>query len=57
MVKHTTMGVGRGGRGSWPPWILKYSAEMVVFLVSSGKNQVSPLLATPWKKTFRRPCI
>jgi len=38
------MGVGRGKRG-----ILKFSAKKVVFLVASGKNQISPLLATPGK--------
>jgi len=59
------MGVGRGEGGRpWPLWILK----MVVFLVSSGKKEISPLLAStpgnlwknllvgpPWKKSFRRP--
>jgi len=35
-----------GGQGRpWTPWILKISAKKVVFLVSSGKNQISPLLA------------
>jgi len=59
---YVCMGVGRGR-----PWILKFSAKKVVFLVLSGKNQISPLLALleklrknhlvgPWKKFFRRPC-
>jgi len=47
------MGVGRRGQGrAWPLWILKYgiflwnfSAKMVVFLVSRGRNEISPLLA------------
>ena len=39
---------GQGGQG--PPWILKFSAKKVVFLVSSGKNQISPLL-TPLEKS------
>jgi len=43
-------------RGQSPPWILKFSTKTVVFLVSSGKNQTSPLLAPTWKKSFRRPC-
>jgi len=35
------MGQGR----PWSLWILKASAEKAVFLASSGKKQVSPLLA------------
>jgi len=43
-------------------------SKKAVFLVVSGKNQISPLLAAPrktfgkihwwpsWKKSFRRPC-
>jgi len=59
------MDVGR--EGLWSPWILKISAEKVVFLVSSEKNQISPFLlpplekrlekstnAPPLKKSFRR---
>jgi len=43
-----TMGVGRGAReGLDPLWILKILAKRVVFLVSSGKKQVSPLLVPP----------
>jgi len=38
---------GRGGLGS--PCILKISAKKVVFLISSDKIQISPLLAPPWK--------
>jgi len=59
------MGVGMGAA---PTWILKILAKKDVLLVSSGKKQSSPLLvplekfwknplvATPWKKSFRRPC-
>jgi len=55
-------GCRKGGRN------LKISAKKPVFLVSSGKNQISPLLAhrrktfgkihwwSPWKNSFRRPC-
>jgi len=32
---------------------LKFSAKKVVFLVSSGKKQISPLLP-PQRKTFRK---
>jgi len=39
------MGVGRGGQRALSPWILKISAKKVVFLVSSGKKQISLLLA------------
>jgi len=47
---------------------LKISAKKAVFLVLSGKKQISPLLANiekhlkkstsapPWKKSFRSPC-
>jgi len=47
--KLMNMGVGRGKQGGlWlSPWILKFSAKKVVFLVSSGKNQISPLLDPP----------
>ena len=31
--------------GSRPPWNLKISGTKVVFLVSRGKNRISPLLA------------
>jgi len=60
------MGVGKGGLG--PPWILKLLAKKVIFSISRGKKQMSPLLAPleeilgksptapPWKKSFRRPC-
>jgi len=37
---------GSGGQGH--PWILKISAKKVVFLISSGKKQISPLLAHPY---------
>jgi len=62
-----TMGVGRGRQSSpgGAPSILKSSAKKVVFLLSSGKNQISPLLTPlekspgglPWKKSFRRPWL
>jgi len=39
------MGVESGGRGALTHWILKVSEKNVVFLVSSGKNEISPLLA------------
>ena len=40
----------KGGRGALaPPWILKFSAKKVVFLVLRGKNQISPSLAPPGK--------
>jgi len=54
-----------GGFG--PRWILKLLAKKVVFSISRGKNQISPLLTPlekilsnpptcpPWKKSFRRP--
>jgi len=49
------MGVGRGSRGALPPYILKLLAKKVVFSILRGKNQSSPLLTPPWKKSFRHP--
>jgi len=53
------------GRKSFgPSWILKILAKKLVFLVLSGKEQISPLLdpvkkvlkkfpsGSPWKKSF-----
>ena len=67
---HGNMDVGRGKGGLVPLWILKISAKLVLFFVSVGKKQISPLLAPPpwksfgkvswwipWKKSFRRPCL
>ena len=42
----TSMGVGRGG---WGPGFRIFQQKKTVFLVSSGKNQTSPLLAPPRK--------
>ena len=57
-----------GNRGVGPPGIWNLQQEKIVFLVSSRKNQISPLLAPSlekylekstsgllWKKSFRRP--
>jgi len=49
------MGVGRGCRGERLPRILKISAKKVVFSISRGKNQISPLLALPWKNFGKIP--
>jgi len=35
--------------GIAPLWILKISAKTVVFLISTGKKKISPLLAAPEK--------
>jgi len=48
-----SMGVGRG---AWPLWILKILAKKFVFLVSSGKKQILPLLA-PIKKFLKNPLV
>jgi len=48
-----TMGSGNGALASH--WILKFSAKKVVFLVLSGKNQISPLIHLPWKNLGRSP--
>ena len=39
--------------GALTPWILKISAKKVVFLISSGKKQIPPLLTPPWRN-FRK---
>jgi len=36
-----------GEGGSRPPWIVKISSKKVIFLVSSGKNLISRVLAHP----------
>jgi len=49
------MGAGRGDRWSFPPWSLKLLSKKVVFSISSGKKQISPLLAPFWKKNWENP--
>jgi len=39
-----SMGLGKGGRGHCSPWILKTLEKKVVFLISSSKKQILPLL-------------
>jgi len=48
-IQQQHMGVGRGAEGPCLPRILKISAIKVVFLVSSGKKQISPLLVPSGK--------
>jgi len=61
------MGVGSG---TCSPGFWNFQQLKVVFLVSTEKNQISPLLAPPWKnlgkipyclppwkKSFRSPCL
>ena len=52
------MGIGRGQEDLGPTWILTILAKKIVFLVSSGKKQPSPLL-TPlenfWKNALVPP--
>jgi len=55
-IRNQTMGVGRGGRGAIPPWILKLLAKMVVFSILRGKKQISPLFP-PWKKIWENPLL
>jgi len=49
------MGVGRGEREALAPWILKLLAKKVVFSISRGKKQISPLLAPPGKNFGKIP--
>jgi len=54
-MREAGIGVGREA-GSLSSWILKISAKKVVFLISSGKKQISPLLApTPGKNLKKSP--
>jgi len=46
---HTWASERRAGEDFGSTWTLKISAKKVVFLVSSRKKQISPLLAPPWK--------
>jgi len=54
----------KGGRvGSSPPsrfWNITFSNEIfsnkLIFLLSRGFNNILPVLAPPWKKSFRRTC-
>jgi len=50
-----SMGVGRRGRGALSPLVLKISEKKFVFLVSSGKKQISPLLTPLWKTFGKIP--
>jgi len=52
---HGNMDVGRGVRGLAPLWILKFLGKKVVFLVLSGKKQISPLCTPPWKNFGKIP--
>jgi len=50
------MGVGSGGREPWHPLNFEiFSKKMVVFLVSSEKNKISPLLVPQWKNLGKIP--
>jgi len=48
VTRAPTIGIGRRA-GGFAPWILKFSAKKVVFVVSSGKKQISPFLPPPTK--------
>jgi len=49
------MGVGRGPEGAKVPLILTMLAKKVILLISSGKKQISPLLAPPGKILKKSP--
>ena len=49
------MGVSEGG--SRDPWILKIPAKKILFLISSGKKQISPLLPPPFEKFWKNALI
>jgi len=46
-VKYYLTWASEGGQGALAPLFLKVSAKKVVFLVSCGKKQISPLWASP----------
>jgi len=48
------MGVGRGDLAT--PWILKISSKKVIFLISSGKKQIT-LLLSPLEKFWKNPLV
>ena len=52
-VDNVCMGVGRGGREDFAPFAFENFTKKVVFLVSSGKKQISPLLA-PLQKVVEK---
>jgi len=55
-VASTYIGVGRGGReGLGPRWNLKILAKKVVFLVTSCKKQILPLMVIPRKILEKSP--
>jgi len=57
VVRSCSHGPPKGAGGSWPPrgfW--KFQQKKVVFLVSSGKKQISPLLA-PIDKFWKNPQV
>jgi len=53
----SNMGVGRRGarQGFAPSWILKLITKKFDFSISRGKNQISSLLAVPWKNFGKIP--
>jgi len=48
-------GEGQGGLSAL--WILKLLAKKVVFSISMGKNQTSPLLPPPWYKFWENSLL
>jgi len=48
-MRLTHTGVGKGGREGLDPLDFENFSKRMVFLVSSGKKQTSPLLAPPRK--------
>jgi len=51
------MVVGRRGRGSRNPWILKLSVKKVVFVVSSGKKINFTTFGPPLEKIWKNPLV
>ena len=51
--EYTNMGVGRGSL-CLSPGFWKFEQKKVVFLVSNGKKQISPLLAPPPRNNFSK---
>jgi len=50
-----THGRRKGGKGSLAPLDFENFSKKVVFLVSNGKKQILPLLATPRKIVEKSP--
>jgi len=52
-----TLATWASERGGKAPLDFETISKKVVFSISRGKNQISPLLAPPWKKFWENPLL